>query len=466
METQNKSFFQNPSTQITLKLALIVILVLFLLIPKVLIMELVEERRQLSQSVIDEVSSGWSNDQIITGPVLVIPYHEMVPQADLTKPNITVKKNLLIYPEILDTEGTIDTESKYRSLYKVLLYRSSMDIKGSFVIPDHNLINISQQDLLYQEAYIAVGITDPKGIENNIDFKWSDQPFSLSPGMVDVHFKLEENNTPDRRLNYELPDGNYNRGFKTGLHTKIPVTAERNNYTFSYNLDIKGSKSLMFAPIAKATSVHLSSSFADPVFSGGFLPEHKTDSKGFDARWNILEYNKTLPPFQKEVSEIDLGKNVFGVKIQQMIDNYTTTYRAVKYMILFVALTFLVVFLTEIVQRLRIHIFQYTLIGLALAIFFTLLLSISEFWGFDRAYISAATATIGLIYLYSLGMFRSSKSSLTLLGLLVGLFGYIYLIIQLEKMALLAGSLGLFVIIAATMYVTRKIKWFEGGETF
>ncbi|MFZ1456234.1 MAG: inner membrane CreD family protein, partial [Saprospiraceae bacterium] len=144
-----------------------------------------------------------------------------------------------------------------------------------------------------------------------------------------------------------------------------------------------------------------------------------------------------------------------------LIDNYAKTYRAGKYMILFVILTFLVVFLTEIVERIHIHIFQYTLIGLALAIFFTLLLSISEFWGFDLAYSGAAVATIGLIFLYSLGMFRNKRSSALLLGLMVALFAYIFIIIQLEKTALLAGSIGLFVIIALTMYVTRKIKWFE-----
>ncbi len=133
-------------------------------------------------------------------------------------------------------------------------------------------------------------------------------------------------------------------------------------------------------------------------------------------------------------------------------------------MILFVILTFMVVFLTEIVHRIHIHIFQYTLIGLALAIFFTLLLSISEFWGFDLAYFGAAAATIGLIFLYSLGMFKNKKSSGLLFGLMVALFAYIYIIIQLKKTALLAGSIGLFVIVALTMYVTRKIKWFEEGD--
>ena len=130
-------------------------------------------------------------------------------------------------------------------------------------------------------------------------------------------------------------------------------------------------------------------------------------------------------------------------------------------MILFIVLTFLVVFLTEVVYRLRIHIFQYILIGLALVLFFTLLLSVSEFTGFNTAYILSALSTITLLYFYSLSVFQNKKSSLILLVLLMSLFVYIFLIIQLETMALLAGTLGLFVILAATMYATRSIKWYE-----
>lgn len=455
------SFLQSPSTKITLKVALIFILVLFLMIPKFKIMDLVNERKELNLTVMDDVYSGWGNEQIIAGPVLVIPYHEMVSQSDITKPKVQVKKNLLIYPDSSKTDGKLSTESKYRSLYKVLLYKANLNFQGNFVIPKYDALNINQDDMLYNEAYVTIGITDPKGIENKIDFKWSDEKFSFSPGLVDVQFQCDQNHESQSRIAYTNSQGIYVPGFKTGLHSKIPVSSENDEYRFSFNLDFKGSKSLQFAPLGRYTDVQLKSVFPDPVFNGGFLPEHATNSDGFDAKWKILEYNKTLPPFQKDVQMVDLGNNLFGVKIQHLTDNYTTTNRAVKYMILIIALTFLVVFLTEIVERIHIHIFQYTLIGLALAIFFTLLLSISEFWGFDLAYSGSATATIGLIFLYSLGMFKNKKSSGLLLGLMVALFAYIYIIIQLEKTALLAGSIGLFVIIALTMYVTRKIRWFE-----
>ena len=455
------SFFQNPGTQITLKLALIFFLVIFLLIPKFMILDLIDERQKLSESVINEVSTGWGAEQIHTGPALIIPYYHFVPNVDKTKPIVKTKTNLILMPESLHIDGSVTTESKYRSLYKVLLYKSGMKINGSFKVPDDKITNIKQEDLLLDEAFLIMGIKDPKGINNKIDIQWNNQQLTLHPGMENISFNINPQVSTGQSTEVGYYGSQHISGFKTGLHTKTPVDLNNKEYTFSYQLDIKGSKGLMFAPLGKSTEVHLKSAFTDPVFTGGFLPEHKTDANGFDARWKILEYNKSLPSFQKDNDIIDLGDNVFGVKIRHLIDNYAKSYRAGKYMILFIILTFLVVFLTEIVERIRIHIFQYTLIGFALAIFFTLLLSISEFYGFDAAYFGAAIATIGLIFLYSLGMFRNRKSSVILMVLLCSLFGYIYLIIQLEKTALLAGSVGLFVIIAATMYVTRRIKWFE-----
>ena len=458
------SFFQNQGFKITLKLALIFFLTIFLLIPKFMILDLVQERQRLSESVTNEVAKGWGNKQTHTGPALVIPYYHYIQGEDKTKPPVRSKTQLIVFPETLSIDGKIETESKYRSLYKVLLYNTGLNIKGNFKLPDASLTNIKNEDLLLDEATLIMGVSDPKGINGEISLTWNGKPASLNPGMADISFLTDQNNekpVAEFNTNYDHNSPNIN----TGLQAKIILDVSTQTYDFAYNLELRGSKSLLFAPLAKSTTVHLNSEFPDPVFSGGFLPDHTTNDKGFDAKWNVFEYNKSIPAFIKDNTQISLGDNLFGVDIRVLIDNYAKTYRAGKYMILFVILTFLVVFLTEIVERINIHIFQYTLIGLALAIFFTLLLSISEFWGFDMAYSGSAVATISLIFLYSLGMFRNKKSSILLLGLLMILFSYIYIIIQLEKTALLAGSVGLFVIIASTMYVTRKIRWFEQEVT-
>jgi inner membrane protein len=457
------SFFQNQGTKITLKLALIFMLTLFLLIPKFMILDLVQERQKLSETVIDEVSKGWGSKQIHTGPAVVIPYFQYIQGEDKTKPAVKTKTQIVIFPEQLSIDGKLNTEEKYRSLYKVLLYNSALTVKGSFKLPESSITNINSADILWNEASVIMGISDLKGINDEIALQWNGKTVSLNPGMSDISFSSLPISKQENA--YALPANDYQTyNITTGLQGKIDLGDTKQNYVFSYSLKLRGSKALLFAPLAKSTKVNIQSSFADPVYFGGFLPDHTTNTQGFDATWNILEYNKSTPAFVKQNTNISLGDNLFGVEIRVLVDNYAKTHRAGKYMILFVILTFMVVFLTEIVHRIHIHIFQYTLIGLALAIFFTLLLSISEFWGFDLAYFGAAAATIGLIFLYSLGMFKNKKSSGLLFGLMVALFAYIYIIIQLKKTALLAGSIGLFVIVALTMYVTRKIKWFEEGD--
>ena len=459
METNH--FFKKQGTQITLKLILIGILILFLLIPKFLILDLVEERQRINETVTNEVSSSWANDQIITGPALVIPY-QYVSKDEKGNEVLSNKYRLIIYPEDFQVDGNVETESKHRSIYTVLLYTSTLKATGSFKMPLLEELSIPNANMLYDEASIIMGVGDLKGINNKVDVVWNGNPIAVKPGLQGLSFvsaQIGESSRSDNSSDYNT--NSLLRNIQTGLFARVDIDTSGKAMDFSFNLDIKGSGSLWFSALGKNTTVHLASTFPDPSFVGEYLPSHTTTDNGFVADWNVLEYNKTLPPYQVGVDKVDMGVSVFGIRIKEPVDNYTKTYRAGKYMILFIALTFLVVFLTELINNLRIHIFQYLLIGLSLAIFFTLLLSISEFLGFDLAYIIAAIGTISVIYLYSLGMFSNRRSSHILLTLLMTLFGYIYLIIQLETSALLVGSIGLFMIIACTMYATRKIKWYE-----
>jgi inner membrane protein len=459
------SFLRSTSVQITLKLALITLLVLFLMIPQFMILDLITERENLSHQVTDEVAAGWGNSQISTGPVLVIPYNEWFESAGEDKKKYTVKKNLFVFPEELKTSGNLDTQEKYKSIYKVLLYQTQLDVQGSFIIPNDTLTGINRENLLLNEAVIIHGISDIKGMKSLVDMKVNGLSFVCKPGLDGQSFTLQ--NIPFAYNQTEMENSTGTQGvINSGIFAQLRNIdlSPGKTLSFSYKLQLNGSRYLYFTPVGKTTDVNLKSTFPDPSFAGAYLPEHTTTRDGFDAKWSVLEYNKNLPEFIKSVEAIPLGASSFGVEIRDMVSHYGVTYRTGKYMILFLVLTFLVVFLTEIVYQLRIHIFQYTLIGLALALFFTLLLSFSEFVGYMPAYIIAASATIILIYLYSLSVFRHKKSSSILLGLLLSLFTYIYLIIQMEKMALLAGTIGLFVFLAATMYVTRKIKWYEDKD--
>ncbi|NOT37923.1 MAG: hypothetical protein HOP11_11145, partial [Saprospiraceae bacterium] len=247
----------------------------------------------------------------------------------------------------------------------------------------------------------------------------------------------------------------------TGLHTIIPLDSQIQEINISIPLSLKGSRGLLFTPTAKKLSLKYSSTFTDPSFIGEYLPDRNLTDTGFTAEWNILEYNKEVPNFFNETRLIKVGNSIFGMNIQNPVNHYSKTDRACKYLILFILVIFLSLFLTEIYYRIKVHLFQYGLIGFALAIFFALLLSISEFINFNSAYaISFISVTI-LIFLFSKSIFSNKSSVYLLSSLVITFFSFIFIIIQLEKTALLFGTIMLFSILAATMYVTTNIKWNE-----
>jgi inner membrane protein len=459
MSAQNSiSFFSKKSTQLTLKICLIGFLTLLLLIPQAIIESIIHDREKLSDTVIDEVSEGWGGSQIVTGPVLIIPY------TSTNEDNKKIKSKVIVLPKQLSINGGLTSTTKHRSIYEVALYESKMSISGSIDMSELKSKNIP--NLLINEAYIAMGIADLKGIQNNLDIKWGNKVFPMKGGMNDFNFYYSTVDITNKR-SFSASESQPNTPspgdliLKSGLSCPIELIDGQNKYDFSILLDLKGSRNLQFSPLASNTEVSIQSAFKDPSFIGKFLPDNKVSSNGFNAKWKILEYNRNIENIKIGVDHLGIEDNLFGVKLEASVDNYTKTNRAIKYMLLIIALTFLVVFLTELLEKKKIHIFQYALVGFALAIFYTLLLAFSEIISFDFSYLISAIAIIGLLYFYSLTLFKNKKSSNVLLGLTTLLFSYIYSIIQLEKTALLFGAIGLFVIIAATMYATRKINWYE-----
>ena len=229
---------------------------------------------------------------------------------------------------------------------------------------------------------------------------------------------------------------------------------------FHIDLALQGSGSLFFTPVGKITEVNLRSAWGDPSFTGAFLPDQKNISPaGFDAQWKVLNLNRNYPQAWAGDTQVDFSSSAFGVDFLLPVDNYQKSIRSVKYAILFIGLTFLVIFFVEMRGTRRVHPFQYALIGLALVIFYTLLVSISEHISFNAAYAVAATMTIGLTGLYARALFDSRKMALLVGGTLLLLYGFLFTVLQLQDYALLIGSLGLFAILATVMYFSRQIDW-------
>jgi inner membrane protein len=242
----------------------------------------------------------------------------------------------------------------------------------------------------------------------------------------------------------------------------LAPNAEGGSHAFRIAVALKGSGSLFFTPVGKVSEVKISSPWADPSFTGAFLPDDKTVSpSGFQATWKVLNLNRNYPQQWTSEHSIGFSESAFGVDFLLPIDNYQKSTRSVKYAILFLGLTFLTIFFIEMRQSRRVHPFQYALIGLALVIFYTLLVSISEQISFNAAYGIAAVMTIGLTGLYARSLFDSGRMALLVIGTLTALYGFLFVVLQLQDYALLIGSLGLFAILAAVMYASRKINWQE-----
>ncbi|MEO6538571.1 MAG: cell envelope integrity protein CreD [Ferruginibacter sp.] len=434
METFQPTPTNRQPNRILIKGLITGALILVMLIPTLFINNLITEREARQKEVVKEVSSKWSAAQTLSAPFLVVPYTDTALNNDGKA--IAVKTKLLLLANEVNVNGKIFPEQRPRSIYKVLLYKTDINMSGNFKVTWPADINLANVD--YANARLCFSLSDFKGIEEEIYVNFNDQRLLLNPG---------------------LPVRDFG---DVGLSTPVILTAENAVEEISFNMQvkIKGSEQLHFIPMSASSKFQISSEWPSPSFDGNILPGNREISEnGFSARWN---FNHANLPFGTVIKENTItGKTTsFGVSLVQPADQYNKTMRSVKYAILFIGLTFAFFFITELMQKEPFHPVQYVLVGLALVIFYTLLLAISEYILFDYAYIIAATATILLISLYAKGHFSSWKTAGIFFLLLSSLYGFIFILIRLEDTALLVGSIGLFVILALVMFVSRKIKWY------
>ncbi len=432
----NSPQFSN-GTRILIKGLVTGFLILAMIIPSVYVMNLVSERQTYQQEVIKEVSDKWSNAQIISGPFLVVPYTQT--EINEKKEMVSQESTLILLPEQLSIDGQMEPVEKRRGIYKVALYRTELNLHGHFV--PGTVKPVAGQNIHWERAKLCMGITDSRGIEKQLTGTINGETIPFDAG-------LPANTLAEKGAFANLPMASDN----------IPDTIG-----FQLPLYVRGSQQLQVLPLGKTTSFHLQSPWPSPSFSGKFLPDYSLSKTGFDAKWEVLHFNRDFPQVWMGTA-YKANDYAFGLSLVQPVDNYDKTLRSVKYAILFVGLTFGFFFLFELLMGYRVHPVQYVLVGLALVIFFTLLLSISEFLGFNAAYGLSALATLTLITLYAKNLFATWKHAAMAGGFVGLLYAYIFTLIQLEDTALLAGSVGLFVLVALAMYFSRKINWY-GQQT-
>lgn len=440
---EEKTFFQTT----TAKMLMVGFLTLVLLIPLFFVQNLINERSYRKTAMIDEVTQLWGRDVMFYGPILRIPYtsYEASNVTNAKTGVTTIERKAItnyayFFPNDLKNYSKIKkNESLKRGIFNHVVFTADMTFKGYFSKPNFSKLGISEENIQWNKASVIVNTTNLKSIKSELKIELNNNKLSFEPQNNDKsHYSLLATNSFDY---------------------KTIVTNDKINFDFviTYN----GSNSVKFIPIGKITKVSIDSDWESPSFEGSFAANDTTKTitkEGFHADWKVLDINRTFSQ-QYANSLPNLDDYLFGVKLIQTVDEYQQNDRASKYGFLVIGLTFLIFFLIQSISKINIHIFQYSMIGLALIMFYTLLISITEHSSFSFAYTIAGISVVAMITLYSISILKNRKFPFFIGASLTVLYSFIYVIIQMEDYALLVGSIGLFLILGAVMYFSRKIDW-------
>jgi inner membrane protein len=362
----------------------------------------------------------------------VVPYEATIYPSEGNKVR-KVTEYAYFLPDDLKINSEVGPEKRYRGIFEVVLYSSKIQLDGAFNPLQIQKLIPENAPIYWDKAVLVLGVPDLRGLADQVKLNWNNQPLVFEPGVP-------------------VPDM-----INSGIHVPVSIKPEA-GHQFHIELALKGSDYLYFTPVGKVTEVKMAAPWKDPSFNGAFLPDEKNiTNEGFTASWKVLNLNRNFPQQWVGNQNYSFQESAFGVSFLLPVDNYQKSTRSVKYAILFIGLTFLTVFFIELGQKKRVHPFQYALIGLALVIFYTLLVSISEHTSFNLAYLIAGVMTVGLTGIFARSLFQSGKMALIVGGTMTLLYGFLFVVLQLQDYALLIGSLGLFAILAVVMYVSRRV---------
>ena len=449
-----------------LKILIIAALMLLIGLPLTMIESTIRERMAFRDQAVASIAADSVREQTLVGPVLVLPYTEeydetvLVGDEHAKKGEVlhrSVPRQLLVYPNELQVSGNIVTDRRYRGIHQVLVYSGQYALAGDFILPAKADLphEVARSRLVPGAAYVSLGIDDVRGIHKTPKIVWGGETVEFQQGA---------------RL----------AAFKSGLHAPlgVPELAEAGQVKFSFDLGLDGIERQHFVPVGKNNKFALASNWPHPQFGGRFLPstgDRIINAQGFSAAWSI---SSLATDAQQQISHMAEGSvpakdaaatggaelDRFSVGFIEPINVYSMADRATKYGLLFVTLTFAAFFMLEMIKRLPIHPIQYALVGLALVLFFLLLVSLSEHIAFVQAYLIASVACIGLIGYYLTHVLRDWRRGLGFGAGLTALYGALYSLLISENNALVMGSLLLFAVLGAIMVATRKVDWYQLGK--
>ncbi|MCP5396548.1 MAG: cell envelope integrity protein CreD [Sphingomonadaceae bacterium] len=434
-----------------------------LLLPLLAVYALVYDRQHQARVAQDSITVGWGGPQVVSGPVLVIPYRaervtsEQIDGKTVTR-TVVERDELFLSPESQQVTTDIDPDVKERSIYKTVIYLAKLGGTARFVLPpDLERFGVKRDQLLLNEAEFRFGASDSRGLQTDTKVAVNGTALPLKPG-----------------------NGVASSGGSGFFGYFEWAEGEPLNVTWSYSL--RGSRSLTLVPRGGSTEWKAKSSWPHPSFEGDFLPEHETSASGFSADWSVtnLALGQSLllddDPGAPVVSDpgdrsLYMGETGSGqsmaatIRLVDPVDVYSRVDRSVKYGFLFIGFTFVAFLMFDIVGGARVAAAEYLLTGAGLVLFFVMLLAFSEVIGFTLAYLLASAAIIGLLTAYSAAVLGSWGRARFIGALLLGLYALLYVLLSLEAWSLMIGSVLLFFALAGVMYATRKIDWSSVGRS-
>ena len=416
----------------------VAVLALLLLIPAGLIQNLIREREYTQENAINEMTSVWGGEQMLVGPYLTVPFDApyTVTNSDGTEEISYARNYLYVLPEFLNGAVDVQPETRKLGIYEAVVYRGEANMQGEFKLPDWTKAGVDPKYIHWDKVTLNVGISDLRGVEGAFDFEWNEASLPLSSGLVtnDIYW--------------------------SGVHSPVAIESQE-ELRFKFSTTLRGSRRFSVVPLGKQTTFSIVSPWAEPNFEGSFATtKYEPTAEGFSAHWEVSHLNRNYP--QSWVGKKYTPANdFFGTEFIKTVDNYSKSTRVAKYAILIIALTFMVFYFSELIKGAKVNALQYVLVGLALVLFYTLLLSFSEHIGFNAAYLVAALMTVLMEFFYARSVLGSTKLAAYVAATLTLLYSFVFILIQLKDFALLAGSLGLFVILAGIMFISRRIQWEE-----
>ena len=430
------------SGSVTLKAVTIGIIVLVLLIPLSMLRGLVSERAKLREHAYTRVAEGWGGANVLGGPILIVPTERTYIEDDQQR---TVRSNVYLLPARLDIalDVRLEPEPRKVGIYEVPVYLGDIRLEGEFELA---ALTSSPESptarYLLDEARLLLPMSQVRSLREVRSAQFSDEMLTFSPSSGRI-----------------LP------GIESALDLSDVAPGDR--AAFRFETTLAGSREISMLPLGSETRVQFASNWPHPSFNGAFLPSsHEIGAEGFKARWQVLELNRPYPQqwVEGQIAEATLLESTFGVALYQPSDIYQRGERAIKYALLFIALTFLTFFAWEQLSGTRLHPLQYLLVGLALSTFYLLLIALSEHVSFGLAYGLGAAALTLLIGAYISGAAASPARGFVAASAMGLVYALLYVLVISEDYALLLGAITLFAALATVMLVTRRVDWYRSRE--